>query len=126
LIFLTSVPAIFGVRNGNGGMFFFNGGLLPNSWVSRLKIFVSERTSDPSLTCLRGAAPTKSLPGACGVFLRSFIKADTVHAPTDLNSRGTQLQLFAARCEIIIGKESVCSTGMTQLLITIGRNKKTF
>ena len=56
-------------RNGNGGTFFFNGGLLPNSWVSRLKIFVSERTSDPSPTCLWGATPTKSLPGACGVFL---------------------------------------------------------
>jgi hypothetical protein len=50
---------------------FFNGGLLPNSSESRLKIFVSERTSDPSSTCLQGATPTKSLPGACGVFLTS-------------------------------------------------------
>jgi hypothetical protein len=48
---------------------FFNGGLLPNSLESRLKIFVSECTSDPSPMCLRGATPTKSLPRACGVFL---------------------------------------------------------
>ena len=47
------------------------GGLLPNSWESRLKSFVSERTLDPSPTCLWGATPTKSLPGACGVFLSS-------------------------------------------------------
>ena len=48
---------------------FFNGGLLPNSLESRLKILVSERTLDPFLMCLWGATPTKSLPGACGVFL---------------------------------------------------------
>jgi hypothetical protein len=50
------------------GCFFINGGLLPNSWVSRLKIFVSERTSNPSPMCLRGATPTKSMSEACGVF----------------------------------------------------------
>jgi hypothetical protein len=50
----------------------------------------------------------------------------TVHVPTDFNSMGNQLQLFAAGCEIFFGKESVCSTSVRQLLITIGRNKKTF
>ena len=53
------------------GHFILNSGLLPNSWVSRLRIFASERTSDSSPTCLRGATPTKSLPGACGEFLTS-------------------------------------------------------
>ena len=41
---------------------FFYGGLLPNSSKSRLKIFVSEHSSDPSLTCLRGAAPIYKVP----------------------------------------------------------------
>jgi hypothetical protein len=65
---LTSVPAILPHEMEMAGLFKKNGGLLPNSWVSRLKIFVSERTSDPFPTCLQGATPTKSLPGACGVF----------------------------------------------------------
>jgi len=50
----------------------------------------------------------------------------TVHVPTDFNSMGTQLQLFAAACEVFFGDESVCSTSLRQLLITISRNKKTF
>jgi len=50
----------------------------------------------------------------------------TVHVPTDFNSMGTQFQLFAAACEVFFGDESVCSTSLRQLLITIGRNKKTF
>jgi hypothetical protein len=50
----------------------------------------------------------------------------TVHVPTNFNSMGAQLQLFAAGCEIFFGKENVCSTSLRQLLITIGRNKKTF
>ena len=50
----------------------------------------------------------------------------TVHVPTDFNSMGTQLQLFAAACEIFFGDKNVCSTSMRQLLITIGCNKKTF
>ena len=50
----------------------------------------------------------------------------TVHVPTDFNSMGTQLQLFTATCEIFFGDKNVCSTSMRQLLITIGRNKKTF
>jgi len=44
--------------------------------------------------------------------------------PTDFNSMGTQLQLFAAACEIFFGDESVCSTSLRQLLLTIGCNKK--
>ena len=44
----------------------------------------------------------------------------TVHVPTDFNSMGTQFQ------EVFFGDESVCSTSLRQLLITIGRNKKTF
>jgi hypothetical protein len=39
---------------------------------------------------------------------------------------GTQFQLFVAACEIFFGEESVCSMSMRQLVITIGRNKKTF
>ncbi len=77
--FLTSVPAVLGERNGNGRTFFNNDGLLPNSSESRLKIFVSERMSDPSPTCLRGATPTKSLPGACGVLLMSFNNYSTIY-----------------------------------------------
>jgi len=50
----------------------------------------------------------------------------TVHVPTDFNNTGTQLQLFAAACEIFFGDKNVCSTSMRELLITIGRNKKTF
>jgi len=50
----------------------------------------------------------------------------TVHVPTDFNSTGTQLQLFADTCEIFFGDKNVCSTSMRQLLITFGRNKKTF
>jgi hypothetical protein len=50
----------------------------------------------------------------------------TVHVPTDFNSMGTQFQLFAAACEVFFGDESVCSTSLMQLLITIGHNKKTF
>jgi hypothetical protein len=49
-----------------------------------------------------------------------------VHVPTDFNSMGTQLQLFAAACEIFFGDKSVHSASMRQLLIIIGRNKKTF
>ena len=50
----------------------------------------------------------------------------TVHVPIDFNSMGTQFQLFAAACEVFFGDESVCSTSLRQLLITIGHNKKTF
>ena len=50
----------------------------------------------------------------------------TVHVPSEFNSMGTQFQLFAAACEVFFGDESVCSTSLRQLLITIGRNKKTF
>jgi hypothetical protein len=44
----------------------------------------------------------------------------TVHVPTDFNSMGTRFQ------EVFFGDESVCSTSLRQLLITIGCNKKTF
>jgi hypothetical protein len=50
----------------------------------------------------------------------------TVHVPTEFNSMGTQFQLFAAACEVFFGDESVFCTSLRQLLITIGRNKKTF
>jgi len=50
----------------------------------------------------------------------------TVQVPTDFNSMGTQFQLFAATCEVFFGDESVCSTSLRQLLIIIGRDKKTF
>jgi hypothetical protein len=50
----------------------------------------------------------------------------TVHMPSDFNSMGTQLQVFAAACEIFFGKESVCATSLRQLLIVVGRNKKAF
>jgi hypothetical protein len=50
----------------------------------------------------------------------------TVHVPTEFNNMGTQFQLFAAACEVFFGDESVFSTSLRQLLITIGRNKKTF
>ena len=68
-IFLTSATARFCHTKWKWrDVFYLNDGLLPNSWVSRLKIFVSECTSNPFPMCLRGATPTKSLPGACGVF----------------------------------------------------------
>jgi hypothetical protein len=50
----------------------------------------------------------------------------TVHIPSDFNGTGTQLQVFAAACEIFFGKESICATSLRQLLIVVGRNKKAF
>ncbi len=50
----------------------------------------------------------------------------TVHIPNDLNGMGTQLQVFAAACEIFFGEESVCATSLRQLLIVVGCNKKAF
>jgi hypothetical protein len=50
----------------------------------------------------------------------------TVHVPTDFNSMWTQFHFFAAACEVFFGDESVCSTSLRQLLITISCNKKTF
>jgi hypothetical protein len=50
----------------------------------------------------------------------------TVHIPSDFNGMGTQLQVFAAACEIFFGKESICATSLMQLLIIVGRNKKAF
>ena len=50
----------------------------------------------------------------------------TVHIPSDFNGMGTQLQVFAATCEIFFGKESVCATSLRQLLIIFGCNKKAF
>jgi hypothetical protein len=50
----------------------------------------------------------------------------TVHIPSDFNSMGTQLQVFAAACEIFFGKESVCATSLRQLLIIVRCNKKAF
>jgi hypothetical protein len=50
----------------------------------------------------------------------------TVHIPSDFNGMGTQLQVFAAACEILRGKESVCATSLRQLLIVVRRNKKDF
>jgi len=38
----------------------------------------------------------------------------------------SSVQLFAAACEIFFGGKSVHSASMRQLLIIIGRNKKTF
>ncbi len=48
----------------------------------------------------------------------------TVHIPTNFNSMGTQLQIFTAGCEIFFGDESICTTSLWQLLITVGCNKK--
>jgi hypothetical protein len=50
----------------------------------------------------------------------------TVHVPTDFNSKGTQLQNFTSGCEIFFGDKSACSTSLRKLLITVGKNKKTF
>ena len=78
------------------GHFFENGGLVPNSSEFRLKIFVSEPMSDPSPMCLRGATPTKSLSGACEVFLTRTIKHATclIHFLVPwFNSQGLRAQV---------------------------------
>ena len=63
-----SFPAVFAPRNGNGGMFFYKWRVATELMGFQVKDFVSERTSNPSPMCLRGATPTKSMSGACGVF----------------------------------------------------------
>jgi hypothetical protein len=47
-----------------------------------------------------------------------------VHAPSDYNKLGTQIQLFGAALTIFFGEDSVCTLNLNQLLTMIGRNKK--
>ncbi len=66
-------------------MVFFNGGLLPNSWVSR-KIFVSERTSDPYLPDVIVGRNTNEEPvgGMCGILNKKahYVDANALSHPS--------------------------------------------
>ncbi len=85
------VPAVFVMRNGNGGTFFFkNGGLLTYSSVSQIFeiCFGTRVRSLPDV--LRIATPKKRLPGAGGGFLTSELSFCCVPAMLWLNTSPKQ------------------------------------